>query len=334
MQSWANRNNFHQSVTTAMAENASDQAPPILTDDLKLWLAQLTLLYGVPIEYLVPDYRMLPVESIRFFYLDRNWLDRLVDGAMSVGVLSTKEMIFNKTFFKSIYQQVDVTQQQVRSIIRDEQVKVPSKIGGTISGLLFRSQVVTDYPGIEINAYDESGKLLPILRMDRLSNSLLLCIFNGVPDNVEFIQPSEGLHFGIQREKNSTTFQINLRGLGFKDNPNDPPKYPGGKQIDIPPGSEQYQQATGTILTGASEGVIDIMGLVKGANNPKSIEATMASLPKPNPLTNPETGKTELTPGGFAIQMVVTAGRQAYKIKTQDGKHPPACEYPGNNSGS
>ncbi len=318
MQSWANRKNFHQSVATAFSDNATDQLPPILTDDLKQWLAQLTLLYGVPIEYLVPDYRMLPTEAIRFFYLDRNWLDRLIDGAVSVGVLSTKEQIFNFTFFKEIYEQVDVAQQQVRSTIRDESIVTPTEIGGTISGLLFRSQVVTDYPGVEINAYDKTGALLKILRMDRLSNSLLICIFNGVPVNVEFIEPSEGLHFGIQREKDSTTFDVNLRGLGFQNDPPNPAKYPGGSQIINPPGSGQVVQASGNILTGDSEGVIDIIGLVS------NIEDEMGKVPAPNPLLNPETGSSNLTPGGFAIQMVVTAGRQAYK--NDDGLWP--CEYP------
>ncbi|MEZ4466479.1 MAG: hypothetical protein R3F43_19015 [bacterium] len=34
--------------------------------------------------------RLLPDESIRFFYLDRSWTDRLVDGAMAVGQIGTR----------------------------------------------------------------------------------------------------------------------------------------------------------------------------------------------------------------------------------------------------
>ena len=33
---------------------------------------------------------MLPNESIRFFHVDRNWLDALVDGALSVGMLDSR----------------------------------------------------------------------------------------------------------------------------------------------------------------------------------------------------------------------------------------------------
>ncbi|HTF04001.1 MAG TPA: hypothetical protein VK826_08245, partial [Bacteroidia bacterium] len=55
--------------------------PQPLTD----WLSRLALLYGVPFNYLVPDEGMLPPESIRFFYLDINWVEALVDGAFSIG---------------------------------------------------------------------------------------------------------------------------------------------------------------------------------------------------------------------------------------------------------
>ena len=49
------------------------------------WLSRLRLLQGVPFVYIVPTEEMLPNESIRFYHMDRNWLDSLVDGAISVG---------------------------------------------------------------------------------------------------------------------------------------------------------------------------------------------------------------------------------------------------------
>ena len=41
----------------------------------------------MPFSYLVPDAELLPLESIRFFYLDRAWTDALVQGALSVGTM-------------------------------------------------------------------------------------------------------------------------------------------------------------------------------------------------------------------------------------------------------
>ena len=56
-----------------------------MPDSLTKWLGKLALLTGVPFNYLVPDERMLPLESIRFFYLDPNWVAALSDGAFSIG---------------------------------------------------------------------------------------------------------------------------------------------------------------------------------------------------------------------------------------------------------
>ncbi|MBK7676727.1 MAG: hypothetical protein IPJ27_19270 [Candidatus Accumulibacter sp.] len=49
------------------------------------WLARLVLLYRVPFTYLVADERMLPPDSMRFFFLDPGWLKCLLEGACSVG---------------------------------------------------------------------------------------------------------------------------------------------------------------------------------------------------------------------------------------------------------
>jgi len=297
---------------------STEQVAPVLTGELAHWLGQLTLLYGLPVEYMVPDVRLLPVESIRFFYIDRNWLDRLVDGAMSVGVLSSKEKVFNQAFFQDIYQQVDAAQLNLRNKIRSAQLADVKATGGTMTGLLFRSQVVTAYPGVEIHPYDKDNNPLNILRMDRLSNSLIFCIFDGIPEQVDFIQPSEGLHFGITRQVNDThVFSLQIRGLGFPSNkPEKEGGYPAGAQIHIPPGSENYVKIDdGVILKDASEGVIDITALVK------SIETKM------NGLIPPALEGGKLTPGGLAIQFVVGSGFQSYKIKDDNGNILEPCEY-------
>ena len=59
-------------------------------DAVVAWLTKLRLLEGVPFNYIVPSEEMLPNESIRFFHMDRNWLDAMVDGALSTGILDTR----------------------------------------------------------------------------------------------------------------------------------------------------------------------------------------------------------------------------------------------------
>ena len=65
------------------AAGVSFEPPPEVTR----FCARAVLLYGVPFHYLVPDERMLPPESIRFFYLDPGWIATLIQGATSVGRL-------------------------------------------------------------------------------------------------------------------------------------------------------------------------------------------------------------------------------------------------------
>ena len=65
-------------VRPAPAETGEDGVH-VVPFELRQWLARLRLLEGVPFAYLAADSALLPPESIRFFYLDRSWADRLVD---------------------------------------------------------------------------------------------------------------------------------------------------------------------------------------------------------------------------------------------------------------
>lgn len=312
MKSWLNRDTLHYSIANRMLTAAeSGEVKPVLPDGLLQWLAQLTLLYGVPTSYLTPDVRMLPNESMRFFYLDRNWLDRLVDGALSVGVLSSLTNLFNELFFEDIYRQIDEAQLNLRSQLRQQTPTENTVSGGPITGLLFRSQVVSGWPGLEVNAWNEKTPLA-MLRMDRLAPSVLLCLFDGVPDQVDFIEPGEGLHFGIDREKSASDFKITLRGLGKPT----VEQYPPGAPIPDPQQHGGYLTAQGRLrINNGQPGVLDIQGLVA------SIEGSMPA---------GALGQGKIQPGGFAIQMVQGAGKQTYAI--DKGTPYPKCAYGSNNS--
>lgn len=66
----------------------SPKTPDVITQ----WLSQLRLLKGVPFNYLVPYEAMLPTESMRFFYIDSNWIQSLLDGACSIGSATTNRV--------------------------------------------------------------------------------------------------------------------------------------------------------------------------------------------------------------------------------------------------
>ncbi len=330
---------------TMMAKITTDDAEEAAWNSIITWLGRLRTLEGVPFPYIVPHEEMLPNDSIRFFHIDRNWIDAMIDGALSTGVLDSRgaladvdpekrgelylelmealneqELIvnpfrtalaahdkaraLNKSVFENavsqanqnytqrIQQEFAKIPEQQRSmsdavmgvakgdasattktsqkgeiaskqisksttyiaggesenkasstqraplisesdlefmkkkidISRDVQHDLAAQIGGILSqmtmirgglltGFLMRSTIVRDYPGLEIQAFDapecvgekreegfDEGRAVPLMRVARLSETILLCIFNGVPTHLRMKEPSEGLRLGLEKQ--------------------------------------------------------------------------------------------------------------------------------------
>ena len=138
-----------QAVATAPASTGAEEAM------VKAWLSELYLLNGVPLHYLVPDTAMLPEEALRFFRLDRNWVEALLSGALSVGGedttlgLSLREELRNDAR-KGLGQE--------RFSLIDRQAGAP-EIGGTmLSGFLLRSRAIAAYPVVEVKVVGKAGR--------------------------------------------------------------------------------------------------------------------------------------------------------------------------------
>ena len=83
--------------------------------ELRRFLARLRLLNGVPFSYLVPDADLLPIESIRFFYVDRAWTDALVQGALSVGTITTADRAQLDAVYPYVRDDVDEAERTIRT---------------------------------------------------------------------------------------------------------------------------------------------------------------------------------------------------------------------------
>ncbi|GAA4813034.1 hypothetical protein [Streptomyces ziwulingensis] len=183
------------------------------------WLARLLLLIPVPFTRLVPDARMLPPESLRFFHTDPNWRDALIGGALGIGAQSSRDTLQDEIVAAVVRAEVAGAAARHRDTLRDAgpgDPKAPGDPGGprnpgapsgpgdpggplgTVSGLLLRSALVSGWPHLAVRAVDTTGAPLPVLRMERLSSSVLLCLFNGVPATVELAEPQEGFRFGVE----------------------------------------------------------------------------------------------------------------------------------------
>ena len=125
------------------------------------WLTRLRLLEAVPFQYLVPTEDMLPTETIRFFHIDRNWVDALIDGAISVTLTSTREKhwlleeIDGKSRYTTMMEDLDLAENLADEYRNYISMQSNSRLGtkasgGRLTGFLFRSSIVRDYPGLEV----------------------------------------------------------------------------------------------------------------------------------------------------------------------------------------
>ena len=178
-----------------------DAPAPDLAPYALAFLAHLRLLIGVPFGYLVPDPLMLPNESIRFFHLDRSWTDRLVDGALAVGKVGTREQAHHQAAAPGIQAQLDQLEPNVRPVQRglasigDPAKTAAQDAGQPITGMLLRSALVSGWPQMDVAAYAQGVKLT-LLRLERLAPAVLIALWSGVPDRVQLEEPHHGVQFG------------------------------------------------------------------------------------------------------------------------------------------
>lgn len=189
--------------------NASEKI--VLPDHVETWLSEISLLKGLSFRYLVPDERMLPMESLRFFYLDPSWIASLVDGALSIGRVNT-------AYDTAVHSQALTNTAAVGS-------------SDAISGFLLRSTVVQGWPNLQVNAYDyqfqagsdaveadkngnipaDSNSSLPCLRMTRLADTVLLGLFRGEMNVLDIHESPETIHFGFDIEADADYFDESSR---------------------------------------------------------------------------------------------------------------------------
>jgi hypothetical protein len=193
-----------------MAEAVRADLDPVAT-----WLSRLLLLVPVPFHALVPAEAMLPVESLRFFHLDRNWMRALLDGALSIGLESSRDTFFHQIIGDELEAAAYEAVETYRSTLPGTGPAPAASGGAPASGMLLRSAVVAGWPNLAVQATEASGQALKTLRMDRLSPNVLLCLFSGVPQTVRIAEPEEGLRFGLDEDGKAALRNL-VAGDGLK----------------------------------------------------------------------------------------------------------------------
>lgn len=147
---------------------------PLWEKHLQPWLTQLSAFQSVPANYLVPGEQLLPKESIRFFYVDKNWQVAALSGAFSVGGDRDSDNRSDANVFNDFLNLEDAY----------------------LTGFLLRSDVVNGWPGLLIDGVDTKEIKQPPLRR-LLSRDVLLCLFKEELKEVVFHQKPEVMHFGL-----------------------------------------------------------------------------------------------------------------------------------------
>jgi hypothetical protein len=279
-----------------VTDHDPDDGDHVVPGELRRFLARLRLLHGVPFSYLVPDADLLPIESVRFFYVDRGWTDALVQGVLSVGTITTADRAQLEAVYPRIRDDVDETERTIRMPEGEERLQ---GAGGTITGFLMRSRAVSGWPNLHVRAYsrdvldddalttaaESDPNRMKVLRMERLAPAVLLVLFDGVPAVVHVEEPRQGIQFGVRLDPSDPPAQRKAK-VKVRDNLTGdpvPPKttFTAANSVDVP-----FRQG--------APGVIDVVELRKRL-------AAKA----------PNSGGT-LEPNEYALQMLRFPYRQVF----------------------
>ncbi len=161
---------FHAHLPQPTGERSPDDPPGTVLE----WFARLDRLEGIPFPYLVPDPDLLPPESLRWFHVDPSWIQCMKDGAFSIGRVT----------------QTDLSTPLPSQSDHSEPAR---------TGVLLRSRAVAGWPDLLVDGYGTPGAddLLPAIRVERLGDDTLLCLFAGTLEIIDFRQKPERVHFGI-----------------------------------------------------------------------------------------------------------------------------------------
>lgn len=147
---------------------------------LDRWLEDLLLLKGLPFSCLLPSERLLPPESVRFFQVDKAWLSALAAGAAGIG--------------ESCRKQAGITQDLLR--MWEQRIEQEERYG-----ILLRTHMLRLWQNMAVYVCDEAGKEVAPLRMERLSEVILLILCDVPLASLKVREPSEGIRMQFNEDR-------------------------------------------------------------------------------------------------------------------------------------
>lgn len=199
------------------------------SDNIGVYAAKLRLLRFVPLSYIIADESMLPSESLKFFYIDENWTKALIDGALSIGRATEEDGECDRLRLETVMtasgrrlhfprlekmhpRHVDSALNvfRISGKIRcglsadefsDRRFTVNDAVtDGSLTGFIMRSELVRRAKDLNVSAYCGED-LIPQVRLDNLSDDIMIGLYDGKITSLEISEPQTGLTFGLNKNE-------------------------------------------------------------------------------------------------------------------------------------
>jgi len=103
---------------------------------------------------------------------------------LSIGIHSERDLMLQQAMN-------DIIRQETNKKLAPQTTDNQAIQLGTISGLIIRSSIISNYKGLEIMAFNHEEAPVNTLRMQRLAANILFVLFDTVPTKIEIKAPSE-----------------------------------------------------------------------------------------------------------------------------------------------
>lgn len=167
------------------------------------WILDRMYLVNVPAHYLISDPTHLPPESLRFFHIDANWVDAMIDGALSIANHMQCYDSKIRTVIKEMVNSYLETSHQSKELLP----QIPTY------GFLLRSDICSQFPHLVVEVEMPGHPGAPLLYHKNLDKGVMLCLFDRVPSKhhfttLTFTQPPHQQCFSAGDTLNESTFKM------------------------------------------------------------------------------------------------------------------------------
>ena len=230
------KRHFPKSIDSMRSITASDASgetefnnQPDIPEDIQRYVEELRLLYYVPLSYIIADEELLPNESLRFFYIDENWTNALVDGALSIGRVTERDAEYDNLLLEQAMegsncrlhlprlekmhpQHLDSALNVFKAKGRLSQEFLQStndggklmlsdtETSGFVTGFIMRSELTGRVRDLNVTAY-ENDEPISELRLTKLSDDIIIGLYDGKITSLKISEPQTGLTFGLNEKE-------------------------------------------------------------------------------------------------------------------------------------